>query len=85
MPGMRARVPGRGRPGGIEGYPLDRLFEEVAFVAYHFHWPLADILNLEHPDRERLVKEISAINRRMNEAASAPPEPRGVSIEEFFQ
>lgn len=85
MPGVRAHIPGRGEPGGIEGYPLDRLFEEVAFIAYHFHWPLADILKLEHPDRERLVNEISAINRRMNEGAGAPPEPRGISIEEFFK
>ena len=35
-------------------------------MAYHFHWPLADILNLEHGDRQRFMEEISAINRRMN-------------------
>jgi hypothetical protein len=46
------------------------LFEEVAFVAYHFHWPLADVLALEHADRRRWVEQISAINRRMNEAAA---------------
>ena len=48
------------------GYSLDSLFEEVAFIAYHFHWPLMDILNLEHGDRQRFLEEISAINRRMN-------------------
>jgi hypothetical protein len=42
----------------------------VAFVAYHFHWPLADVLALEHADRRRWVEQISAINRRMNEAAA---------------
>jgi hypothetical protein len=37
---------------------------EVAFVAYHFHWPHDEILRLEHADRRRWVREISAINER---------------------
>lgn len=36
-------------------------------MAYHFHWPLQDILNLEHDDRRRFIEQISAINRRMNQ------------------
>ena len=48
------------------GYPLDQLYEEVAFVTYHFNWPHQDIMNLEHADRRRWVKEISKINNRMN-------------------
>ena len=35
-------------------------------MAYHFHWPPETIVNLEHRDRLRWVKEISAINERMN-------------------
>ena len=31
--------PRRSSAGGVVGYPLDQLHEEVAFVAYHFHWP----------------------------------------------
>jgi hypothetical protein len=42
------------------------LYEEVAFVAYHFHWPPEAILNLEHAERRRWVQEISAINQRLN-------------------
>lgn len=53
--------------GGILGYPLERLHQEVAYVAYHFHWPQSEILALEHADRRRWVQEIAAINRRMNE------------------
>jgi hypothetical protein len=69
---LRARVPdGRGRPGGVVGYPLAPLYEEVAFVAYHFHWPPEAILNLEHAERRRWVEEISSINRRMSEASEA--------------
>ena len=48
-------------------YAEDRLFEEVAYVAYHFHWPLDQILDLEHPVRRRFVAEIAAINRRLSE------------------
>ena len=48
-------------------YPADRLFEEVAYVAYHLHWPLAEILDLEHPLRTRFVEEIGNINRRLAE------------------
>lgn len=53
--------------GGVVGYPLKQLYEEVAFVAYHFHWAQAEIMEMEHSDRRRWVKEISSINGRMNE------------------
>jgi hypothetical protein len=39
-------------------------------VAYHFHWPPEVIVNLEHKDRLRWVKEISAINQQINNERS---------------
>ncbi|GLZ42722.1 DUF6760 family protein [Actinokineospora sp. NBRC 105648] len=48
-------------------YAADRLLEEVAYVAYHFHWARADILDLEHRERQTWVREIARINTRMNE------------------
>jgi len=54
----------------MTGYPPERLYEEVAFVAYHFHWPAESILNLDHNDRVRWVNEISAINERRNNERS---------------
>ena len=67
---MRARVRrGDERAGGVLGYPLKALYEEVAFVAYHFHWPHETILNLEHAERRRWVQEISALNERINSNA----------------
>jgi hypothetical protein len=48
-------------------YAADRLHEEVAYVAYHFHWGLDDIVDMEHPIRQRFVEEIAKINRRMSE------------------
>ena len=50
-------------------YATDRLFEEVAYVAYHFHWPMDTILDLEHPLRLRFVDEIGRINKRLTEEA----------------
>jgi hypothetical protein len=44
----------------------DRLYEETAYLAYHFHWPLDDILDLEHPLRHRFLEEIARINRRVS-------------------
>jgi len=52
------------------GYPLDRLHEEVAYIAYHFHWPREEILGLEHAERMRWVEEIASINRRLNQAVA---------------
>jgi len=43
------------------------LYEEVAYIAYHFHWPQDDILALEHGDRAQWVEEIDKINQRRNE------------------
>ncbi|MBI5879533.1 MAG: hypothetical protein HZB53_17930 [Chloroflexi bacterium] len=48
------------------GYPLDRLHQEVAYVAYHFHWPRGEILEMEHAERQRWVAEIAGINRRLS-------------------
>lgn len=47
-------------------YATERLYEEVAYVAYHLHWSLDEILDLEHADRQRFVDEIAAINRRLS-------------------
>jgi hypothetical protein len=46
-------------------YATNRLYEEVSYVAYHFHWSLEEILDLEHPVRRRFAEEIGRINRRM--------------------
>jgi len=52
----------------VVGYPVNQLTEEVAFIAYHFHWPHDQIMNLEHRERRDWVKQISALNQRMNES-----------------
>jgi hypothetical protein len=52
--------------------PPDRLFEEMAFIAQHFHWGRDQLMRLEHGERRRWCREISAINRRLD---GAPPNP----------
>jgi hypothetical protein len=42
------------------------LYEEVAFIAYHFHWPFDEIINMEHKERNRWCEEISRINKRLS-------------------
>jgi hypothetical protein len=52
----------------VVGYPIDQLTEEVAFIAYHFHWSHDQIMQLEHRDRRSWVAQISQLNQRMNES-----------------
>ena len=47
-------------------YAADQLYEEVAYLAYYLHWPLDDILDLEHPLRQRFVTEVGNIHTRMS-------------------
>ena len=49
-------------------YPLDRLREEVAYLAYHFHWSYEDVMCMEHAERQEWVEEAARINTRLNEA-----------------
>jgi hypothetical protein len=44
---------------------VDRLYEEIAYVAYHFNWGYEDIVDLEHLERRRFVEQIASINRRL--------------------
>jgi hypothetical protein len=47
-------------------YATNRIYEEVAYVAYYLHWPLNEILDMEHPVRRRFVEEIGRINRSLS-------------------
>ncbi|WP_239149533.1 DUF6760 family protein [Streptomyces sp. SID12501] len=45
-------------------YATGRLHEEIAYVAYHFHWSLEEILDLEHHDRRRFTEQIAVLVTR---------------------
>lgn len=45
-------------------YPSEAIWQEIAYLAYHLHWPLDDLLDLEHMDRVRMVRSVVALNER---------------------
>lgn len=40
----------------------DDVWSETAELAYHVHWPLDAILDLEHRDRRRILEEINRVS-----------------------
>lgn len=42
-------------------HPSAQLWAEVVRIAYHLHWPLDALLDLEHPTRRRVLGEVEAL------------------------
>jgi len=51
---------------------LEKIAGEVAYIAYHFHWGMDDIMGMEHAERHMWIREISENNKRINEASKGP-------------
>ena len=49
-------------------YPREKIRQEAAFIAYHFHWSLLEILELTHRERIAWVGQISNINKKILES-----------------
>lgn len=64
---MRARLRcgGQFAGGGVKGYPLDQIYEEVAFLGYYMHWDYDKVLNMEHAERRRWCEEAGKINKKI--------------------
>jgi hypothetical protein len=50
-------------------YPLERLHEEVAFIATGLGWGMEEILSLTHAERARWVQQVNRMNSRANKQA----------------
>ena len=50
-------------------YPEQALWNEVAYLAYHLHWSLDELLDLQHPDRVRLINLVADMSDRAWEMA----------------
>ncbi|MGI8633130.1 MAG: DUF6760 family protein [Solirubrobacterales bacterium] len=50
------------------------LFAEMATLAHHFHWSLATLLDLEHADRRRFLREAEALSSESGERSRAGTE-----------
>ena len=57
-------------------YPLDRLHEEVAYLAYHLSWTYQEVMQLDHRERRRWVAEVARIDQRAPRQDGAPPQGR---------
>ena len=49
----------------MRGPSPEQMLTETAQLAYHLHWPLDTILDLEHPDRRQFLEEADAISGRL--------------------
>lgn len=52
--------------------PREQLYEEMAFIAFHFHWSRAELMALEHAERRYWCREVSAINKRLDPPPANP-------------
>ena len=52
-------------------YRHDDLWDEVVYLAYHLHWDLDRLLDLDHRDRVRIVRAVSDLNEQAWERAHA--------------
>ena len=48
-------------------YPTQRLREEVAYLAYHFHWSYDQVMQMDHLERQQWVEEVAKINRSQSQ------------------
>jgi hypothetical protein len=48
------------------------LYEEMAFLAFNLHWSHGDLMHLDHRERRRWCREVSAINRVRDGAPANP-------------
>jgi hypothetical protein len=46
----------------------DTLYREISWIAYHFHWDLDGLLDLEHASRRRYVGDIEELNAALGRA-----------------
>ena len=56
----------------MKAYPVKALYEEMAFIGMHLHWSHPDLMQLEHAERRRWCREISAINRTLDGVPANP-------------
>ena len=50
-------------------YPADRLSEEVAFLSHYMSWSYAEVMAMDHRERQSWVAEASRMNERLNDMA----------------
>lgn len=41
------------------------MFEEMTFLSYYLHWSRNDVMQLDHLERRRWCREVSAVNKKL--------------------
>lgn len=57
----------------MKRYPGSALWDEIAYLAFHLHWSLDDLLDLEHRDRARLLGRVRDLDHRSRTTADTAP------------
>jgi hypothetical protein len=52
---------GIGIRGGVLGYPLERVYREVAYLSCKVHWTHDELMHLDHAERRRWVEEVAKL------------------------
>ena len=52
-------------------YPVGEIWSELSYLAYHFHWELETLLDLQHGDRAKLIEEVAGLNERALEGVTS--------------
>lgn len=52
----------------MKRYPERAIWEEIAYLAHHLHWGLSDLLDLEHRQRDRLVRTVADLGLDRNDS-----------------
>lgn len=47
-------------------YPQEQLYQEMTFLSYYLHWSRNDVMALDHLERRRWCKEVSAVNQKLS-------------------
>lgn len=66
LPRRRDSALSRKSAQGMSLYPQERLYQEMAFLAYYLHWSNEDLMELDHWERRRWCREVSAINKKLS-------------------
>lgn len=49
-------------------YPQERMYQEMTFLSYYLHWSRDEVMGLNHLERRRWCREVSAVNKKLSNA-----------------
>ncbi|HIT01562.1 MAG TPA: hypothetical protein IAC21_01875 [Candidatus Enterenecus merdae] len=47
-------------------YPQEQLYQEMTFLSYYLHWSHREVMALDHLERRRWCREVSAVNQKLS-------------------